>query len=93
MITYEPLFKTMQARGITSYALIYHYNISSSTIRRLKANKPMNTTTINLLCNILKCNIWDILCYTSTPEELEEVENIKKETIARYSHPRKKKTE
>ena len=51
----------------------------------------MNTTTINLLCNIQKYNIWDILSYTATPEELEEVENIKKETIARYSHPRRKK--
>ncbi|HCE26221.1 MAG TPA: XRE family transcriptional regulator, partial [Ruminococcaceae bacterium] len=36
MIVYTPLWDTMKKRGISTYALINKYNISSSTINRLR---------------------------------------------------------
>ena len=57
MITYEPLYKTMQAKGFTTYTLINRYGISRSPIDRLKHNKPITTATINDLCRILGCGV------------------------------------
>lgn len=92
MISYEPLWKTMEKREISSYKLIFHYGISSNTLRRIRKNEPLNTTTINQLCLILKCNIWDVMNFTALDDELEEIEQRRQETIAKFSHPRKKKT-
>lgn len=63
MISYEPLYKTMREKGITTYKLIQQFGISRSLIDRLKHNKPINTTTINDLCTFLDCRVEDILIY------------------------------
>ena len=52
MITYEPFYKTMKDRGMTTYRLIRDFNISRSLIDRLKHNKPISTVTLDDLCNI-----------------------------------------
>jgi len=61
MISYEPFYRTLKRRGITTYRLINQYNVSRSLLDRLKHNKPISTVTINDLCNILSCNVEDIL--------------------------------
>lgn len=61
MIVYDPLWKTMKEKGISSYALIKEYGVSSSTVSRLRNNKPISTTTLNDLCNYLHCEVNDIL--------------------------------
>lgn len=71
MISYENCWKTMSERGITKYALIYHYNISSNLLRRMSKNMPVTTSTINELCLILHCRPEDILSYEITEEEAE----------------------
>ena len=63
MISYEPLWKTMHKRGATTYTLEVKGNISSSTIRRLKAGESVSTNTIDSLCTILKCDISDVIAY------------------------------
>ena len=63
MISYAPLWKTMQERGATTYTLEVKGNISSSTIRRLKAGESVSTNTLNSLCTILKCDIIDVIAY------------------------------
>lgn len=63
MINYNPLYRTMQERGITTYALIHKYGLSSSLIDRLKHNKPITTVTLDDLCRIFDCNVSDILEY------------------------------
>ena len=50
MISYEPLWKTMKEKGATTYTLQYkggEHNISSSTIRRLKAGESVSTNTLD----------------------------------------------
>lgn len=63
MITYEPLYKTMKEKDITTYKLINQYNVSRSLIDRLKHNKPITTVTLNDLCTILDCTVQDIIMY------------------------------
>lgn len=63
MVSYEPLWKTMEEKGITTYALIQHYKIQSKTIYNLKHGKNITTATIESLCNILECTPNDIIAF------------------------------
>lgn len=69
MIIYAPLWDTMKSKGITTYALINKYNISSSTINRLRHNQGVTTQLIDDLCDILDCNVEDIMMFTKTDKE------------------------
>lgn len=90
MISYEPLWATMEKRGITKYQLIYHWGISSNTLRRMGHGEPISSNTLNELCLILQCRVEDILRFTATEEELEEVNRRKEEIIAFQRRRRKK---
>lgn len=63
MISYEPFYKTLKEKGISTYKLINQYGISRSLLDRLKHNKPTSTVTIDDLCTILSCRVEDILCF------------------------------
>ena len=63
MISYEPFWQTLQAQGITTYALITKYNISSATIDRIKKGHGITTTKIDDFCRILNCSVADIIAY------------------------------
>lgn len=63
MISYEPLWKTMKKKGITTYTLIKKYNFSSHTIHRLRHNGGISTALINDLCTILNCKVEEVLVY------------------------------
>lgn len=55
MISYAPLWRTMEKQGITTYALINKYNINPRTIHNLKHNKSITLFTLERLCQILNC--------------------------------------
>ena len=61
VIKYDPLWKTMEKRGITQYDLYTHHNVNRSQINRLRQNQNVEVNTIDKLCNILKCNVEDIM--------------------------------
>jgi len=63
MISYRPLWETMERQGATTYTLQVKGEISSSTIRRLKAGDSVSTNTLDALCKILHCKMEDILEY------------------------------
>lgn len=63
MISYEPLYRTMKEKGITTYTLIQKHGVSRSLLDRLKHNKPISTVTLNDLCTILDCPVEGILLY------------------------------
>ena len=69
MITYEPFWRMLEKSGESTYTLIYKHHISSSTIDRLRKNKPLNTTTLNDLCRILNCDISDIVRYSPSDQD------------------------
>ena len=61
MIKYDRLWQTMKDRGITQYALYTYHNVNRSQINRLKNNQNVEVNTIDRLCNILNCNVEDIM--------------------------------
>lgn len=69
MISYAPFWETLDKSKETTYTLIHHYRISSSTIDKLRKDKPLNTTTVNDLCRALKCNTQDIMTYIPSEED------------------------
>lgn len=64
MISFAPFYDTLKKKNITTYKLINQYGISRSLLDRIKHNKPMTTSTLNDLCNILDCEISDIVKFT-----------------------------
>jgi len=63
VIDYSPFWKTLKESTETTYTLITNHHISSSTLDKLRKNKPITTTTINDLCRVLHCNVQDIAQY------------------------------
>jgi len=63
MISYAPFWETLKTSSESTYTLIKNHHISSSTIDKLRKDKPLNTTTINDLCRILDCNVSDVMNY------------------------------
>lgn len=63
MISYAPLWKTMKKRGITTYTLIKDYSFSRGTLDSLKQNRNITMATLNDLCEILSCQVRDVLQY------------------------------
>ena len=70
MISYDPLWETMEKCGATTYTLQVKGGISSSTIRRLKAGESVSTNTLEALCQILNCTLSDIVVYL--PDEQDK---------------------
>lgn len=51
----------MKEKGISQYDLYHTYNVNRSQIDRLRKNQNIETNTIDRLCNILHCNVEDIM--------------------------------
>ena len=69
MISYAPLWETMKRKNATTYTLQVKGEISSSTVRRLKANESVSTNTLDALFRLLDCELADIIAYL--PAETE----------------------
>ena len=61
MILYDRLWEKMKEKGISQYALIKKYHISPAQITRLKRNESVSTHTIDTFCDILDCDVQDIM--------------------------------
>ena len=63
MIVYDRLWETLKKRNISQYRLIKEYRISSGQLDRLRKNSSVSTHTLNQLCEILDCELSDIVDY------------------------------
>lgn len=63
MISYAPLWKTMAAKGYTTYTLRVIHGMSHATVQRLQADLPVSTHTLDKLCRILDCRLEDVAAY------------------------------
>ena len=63
MISYAPFWQTLKEKGVSTYALIHQYNISSATIDRMKKGNGISTAKIDDFCEILDCRVEDIIRY------------------------------
>lgn len=73
MISYKPLWETMRKKSATTYTLRNKGGVSGSTLLRLQAGESVSTNTLDALCNILDCDLPDIIAY---------VREEKRETLA-----------
>lgn len=53
---------------MSEYYLIKIEKISANTLYRMKQGEPITTKTIDKLCEILECNVEDIIEYINTEE-------------------------
>lgn len=75
MISYEPFWKTIADRQISTYALINRHGILPDTIQRLRSGRPITTTTLNTLCQVIYCEISDIMEFI--PEQNSQTNTTK----------------
>ena len=72
MISYDPLWKTMKEKNVSSYTLIEKFGFYKATIQRLRKNQSVNARTLDDLCQVLECPIEDILEIRLEPEKTLE---------------------
>lgn len=63
MMSYNPFWKTIKDRNISTYALINKHGILPDTIQRLREGRPITTKTLELLCEVIECKVEDIVQY------------------------------
>ncbi|MCI8651589.1 MAG: helix-turn-helix transcriptional regulator [Oscillospiraceae bacterium] len=63
MISYDPFWRTLKEKGISTYTLIDKHGISSATIQGLREGKGISTMKIDDFCRILHCRVEDIIEY------------------------------
>lgn len=69
MLSYEPLWKTMKEKNISTYTLIFKHEIPSKTIYNIKHNKSITMYTLERLCKILNCTPNDVVEFINDEEE------------------------
>ena len=57
----SPFYRTLLRKNITEYHLIFKEGFSASTLHRMKHGKPITTKTLDSLCDILDCEISDVI--------------------------------
>ena len=67
MISYEPLFRTMKSKGITTYRL-GKMGFPLSNYYAMKRGENISTHTLNQLCKLLQCNVGDIMEFVDDKE-------------------------
>ena len=68
MIVFDKLWETMKAKHVSTYALRDRFDIDSRTIQ------TVTTDTLDKLCRILDCKLYEIAEYL--PEEAEKEDSI-----------------
>lgn len=65
MMTYDPFWKMMEQRKITTYSLEIDYGFNKAVINRLKRNKNMNLSSIDYICELFSCSVEEVVVYVS----------------------------
>lgn len=79
MISFAPFRKLLAERNISTYFLrnkCGEYNLDSKTIKRLMNDESVSTYTLNSLCNILGCELSDIMEFEADDMTREKHEGI-----------------
>lgn len=63
MLSCEPLWKTLQEKGESTYTLRYKAGIGGGTLERLKKNDTVSSHTFDMICQYLHCRIEDIVVF------------------------------
>ena len=63
MIVYDRFWETMKRKGISQYKLLKEYGFSSGQLDRIRRGESITRYTLNTLCEILNCQVEDIVEY------------------------------
>ena len=63
MMSFEPLWRTLKQKNLSTYKLINEYGLSKGLIDNLKHNRNVTLLTVEQLCRILDCRVEDIVFY------------------------------
>ncbi len=61
MISFDRLWVTLKEKNISQYRLTKEYGIDYAQLHRLRHNMVVKTPILDRLCNILDCEIQDIM--------------------------------
>ena len=61
MFSYNPLWKTLLDKHMNKTELLKTANLTSQTIADMGKNKFVSMSSLNKICNTLKCNIQDVI--------------------------------
>lgn len=82
MISFAPFRELIKKRKISTYYLrtkCGEYNLDNKTIDRLMHDDSVTTYTLNSLCNILDCELSDIMEFFPDKERENETRSNKHE--------------
>ena len=65
MINYNPFWKTLKKKKISTYSLINDYGFSKGLIDNIKHNRSLTTYTINTILDKLDIKLSDFMEYKS----------------------------
>ena len=68
MMSFEPLWRTLKQKNVSTYKLINEYCLSKGMIDNLKHNRNVTLLTVEQLCRILDCRVEDIVVYIKEDE-------------------------
>lgn len=73
MISYDPLWRTMKEKKITTYYLTEIKGFSKKSMYNIKKGKNVTLLTLENLCKLLDCGIGDVVEFipdsgTDTPQ-------------------------
>lgn len=61
MISYDRFWDTLKRKNISQYALVKKYGVSTGLLDRMRGNEPMSLATVDKLCQLLDCEVQDIV--------------------------------
>ncbi len=67
MISYEPMWKTMEKKNITQYRLLQG-GLDNKTLHKIKQNRNITLQTLEKICIILRCKPNDVIKFTKEKE-------------------------
>lgn len=68
-ISYDPLWKVMREKGLTSYRIRKEKIISENTLQNIRNGGRITTDAICSLCEALECQPGDILSYITNTDQ------------------------
>lgn len=68
MISYDPLWRTLKEKNVSTYKLIKDYNFSKGALDRLRKQKNITMETLDFLCDTLDCTVSDVIEFRKNPK-------------------------
>lgn len=69
MIIYKGILEKLKEAGYSTYALMKQGLIGQATLTNIRKGKPINTATLDVICELLNCQPGDILEYVPKTKE------------------------